>query len=66
MTAADNTRKACNKPVSQYYKNGDFVATYASAAEASRQTGINQSHIGECCKGKLFTAGNYLWRYENN
>ena len=36
MTLADNVRKAQNKPVSQFYKNGDYVATYASITEASR------------------------------
>ena len=36
LTREDNSRKANSKPVSQYYKNGDFVANYASATEASR------------------------------
>lgn len=64
LTIADNVRKANNKSVSQFYKNEEFIATYASITEASRQTGIDASAITKCCKGKLFTAGGFLWKYE--
>lgn len=38
---------------------------YRSAAEASRQTKVNQSHIGSCCRGyeRRKTAGGYHWAY---
>ena len=37
---------------------------YESAKEASRITGINASHIAECCKHKRKSAGGYTWEYE--
>lgn len=46
-------------PVLQYSLNGEFVAEYANAYQASVQTGV--SHILECCKGLRKTAGGYRW-----
>ena len=63
MTRADNVRKGISKPVSQYYKNGDYIATYASILEASRQTGINQGIISACCNGKFIKGSNYIWQF---
>lgn len=36
---------------------------YYSGVEASKQTGANNSHIIQCCKGKRKTAGGYHWEY---
>lgn len=36
---------------------------YPSTIEAKRQTGINQSNICQCCRGKLKTAGGFHWQY---
>ena len=36
---------------------------YISAQEAFRQTGIHNSCISKCCKGKALTAGGYHWEY---
>lgn len=47
--------------VVQLEKDGKYVKQYASAAEAHRETGINQSHIGECCRGVVPAAGGYMW-----
>ena len=63
MSNADNVRKANNKQVSQYYKNGEFIATYVSILEASRQTGINQNIISACCNGKFMKGNNYIWQF---
>lgn len=63
MTQADNVRKARNKPVNQYYKNGDYIATYASAVEASRQTGIKYNIISACCRGQFIKGAEYIWQY---
>ena len=52
-----------SKVVIEYTENGEFVAEYASAHEASRQTKVNQGHICECCKGKRKSAGGFLWKY---
>ena len=44
-------------------QTGELLATFPSLMEARRVTGINQSHISECCNVKLKSAGGYIWRY---
>lgn len=51
------------KPVIQYTKEGEFIAEYASAHEASRQTKVNNRNICSCCSGNRNSAGGYKWRY---
>ena len=43
--------------------NGELLATFPSICEAERVTGINISHISECCNGNRKSAGGYVWRY---
>ena len=57
-----------DKAVIQLTKQGDFIAEYKSASEASRQTGICRSNICNVCRGTLNrhgnpikTAGGYIW-----
>lgn len=54
-----------SKPVCQYTLDMMFIKEYPSAGEASRQTGINKSHICSCCTGRygFKTAGGYIWKY---
>lgn len=54
-------------PVLQYSKEGELLYEYESILEASRQTGINTTHISRCCKGlkNYKTAKGYIWRYKN-
>jgi hypothetical protein len=54
---------ASKKPVLQIL-NGVIIMEYSSAKDANTITGINASHIGECCKGKAITAGGYNWAYK--
>lgn len=51
------------KRILQYDQNGSFIASFESIAEASRQTGINATHISLCAKGKHRHSGGYVWRY---
>ena len=37
-----------------------------SISDASRQTGINSSGIGCCCKYLQKTAGGFIWRYKDD
>lgn len=46
----------------QYTLDGEFVAEYESAVEASKATKINASHIRGCCNGKRKTAGGFIWK----
>lgn len=52
-----------SKKINQYNLNGDFVNTFFGIREASRITGINSSHIGDCCNKKRKSAGGYLWSF---
>lgn len=66
-------RKDQSKPVSQFTKDGDYIATYPSIHQASKDTGIHISHISACCQHKVKikngqkyvtrTAGGYIWSY---
>ena len=48
--------------VAQIDKNtGEILATFSSASEARRVTGIN--HIGNCANGRYLTAGGFKWEY---
>ena len=44
-------------------KTGELLATFPSACEADRVTGIYYSNISKCCSGKLKSAGGYIWRH---
>ena len=64
MSIADNKRYSANKSVQMFdKKTGELLATFPSLREAARVTGINQGDISSCCKGKLKSAGGYIWRY---
>ena len=61
--------------VSAYTKQGDFVKSFSSTAEAASwcfeqnkcailNSGV-RSHIAECANGKRKSAYGYIWKYEN-
>lgn len=51
------------KSVNQFSLDGRLLNTYKSTMEASRQTGISQGNISECCRDKRGQAGNFIWKY---
>ena len=55
-----------SKSVLQYTLDNEFVCEYPSSREAERQTGIPNTNIINCCKGKYRykTAGGYIWKYK--
>ena len=57
-----------SKPVHQIdIVSGEILNTYSSCMEAQRQTGIHQTEIVQCCKGKRYkSAGGFKWRYAND
>lgn len=61
----DKIRLSLNKSVLQYTKEGEFVAEYESALIAKEKTGINNGHIGACCRGKRKSAGGFIWKFKN-
>lgn len=52
------------KAVSCYTLEGKLINTFLSIAEAGRFYNIKASHISSCCKKKLKSAGNKVWRYK--
>lgn len=49
------------KSINQYDKKGNFINSFNSGLEASILTGINVTSISLCRKGKLKTAGGFIW-----
>lgn len=54
----------CSISVLQFSKDGELITEFAGSWEAQRMTGINQSSIIKVCKGKMRTAGGYIWKYK--
>ena len=65
---SENTKKkmskAHNKPIIQYTKDGEFIKEWIGALEVEIVLGINRGNIATCCKGKLKSAGGFVWRYK--
>ncbi len=51
------------KKVNQLSKDGTFIKTWESAAEANRVMGVSASSISRCAKGKIKTSGGFKWEY---
>lgn len=49
------------KTVEQYTLDGQLIAKYSSAMEATRKTGL--THISAVCRGERKQAGGYVWKY---
>ena len=58
------SRKARQKPLLQYTKEGELVSKFSSGREAVEKTGIRQSSISNALKGRLKTAGGFIWKYD--
>lgn len=55
-----------SKKVLQYKKDGEFVKEWVSASEIERQLGYNRGNISSCCKGKLKTAYDFVWKHHQS
>lgn len=60
----EGTKKVLSKPIVQYTLDGEFVAEYPSAMEAERQTGMFNSYINACLRGRKEKAYNFVWKYK--
>lgn len=67
-TRTDEQKMKTSKPVVQYDLQGNFISEYFGINEASRQTGINNSHIGDCCNKvkNRKSAGGFLWAFKGD
>lgn len=50
------------KPIAQYSLNGDLIAKFRNAKDASIKTGVCHTSIRKCAKGIHKTAGGYVWK----
>ena len=50
-------------PILQLTKSGGFIKEWPSLREAERQLKISQSSISKCLKGRLKSAGGFVWRH---
>jgi group I intron endonuclease len=63
-TRTENELNKIRKVVIQLSKQGKFIQEWSSIREASIKTNTYDSGITLCCKGKLKTAGGYIWKYK--
>lgn len=52
--------------VNQYDKRNNFIKTWGSIIEASKELNINATCICNNCKCRRKSAGGFIWRYTNN
>lgn len=52
-----------SKTVYQYTLDGKFIAEYPSTREIQRQLGYNHAQISLCCRDKLKSSHNFIWKY---
>lgn len=64
-TKKRNQSLSCEKPVAQYTMDGILIATYESATDAERKTGISRGGIQRCCVGRYSQARGFVWKYIN-
>lgn len=58
--------KECNcVTIYQFDKEGNYITSFPSIAQASRQTGVSATNIWQCANGysSYSHAGGYKWRY---
>lgn len=52
------------KQVYQYDLKGKFIMSYPSTGVAAKAIGSKKSsHIGECCRGKIYSYKGFIWKY---
>lgn len=67
LTAPIKELCECNsKAVVQYTLDGERIAEFPSAVEASKQTGAEYSGISRCCLGNSQTCGGFKWKHANS
>jgi len=55
--------KFLKKEVIQFDKNLNELNRFTSIKMAENETNISSTNICACCKGKVKTAGGYIWKY---
>lgn len=51
------------KSIAQYSLDDRFICLFGSITEAGIKTGVDKGSISACCRGKIKTAGGFIWKY---
>lgn len=62
-TVKKRQAKKLFKPVFQYTLSGELVKKWPSASAVQKEFGWFSTAIGACCRGKMKTSYNHIWRY---
>ena len=52
-----------SKPVDQFDKNNNFIKHHCSITFAANELGIERTSISICLRGKIKSAGGFVWKY---
>lgn len=63
QAAARKNNLLKRKPVYKYSLANRLIADYVSLTEASQKSGVDLSNISAVCRGKVKTAGGFIWSY---
>lgn len=55
-----------NHPVNCYDLNGNYIKSYISCVEASRELNVHNSSIENAANGKSLSCLNFLWKYSDD
>ena len=64
VSDGNSTRKYI--PVDMYTVDGEFIKSFFSGAEASREMGLHIANIHKCCKHDVHAVGGYVWEFSGN
>lgn len=53
-----------NKPIYQYDLNGKLLNEWSSISKASKELNLNRQRIIMCCKEKIESYKNFIWKYK--
>ena len=52
-----------SKRIAQYDFDGNLIRIWDYMKQAETELGINSNNICSCCRGKLKSAGGFIWKY---
>lgn len=55
-----------SKIVYQYDIDGKYITSYMSTGIAAKAINGNSGHISECCRGKIKSYKNFIWKYADD
>ena len=63
-TKKPKTKKPKRKKILQFSLDNVFIREWETITSINLDLNINIGNICQCCKGKLKTAGGFIWRYK--